>query len=224
VAIHLAVAGTLLAIVSLATRNWLLPTVADKEGSASPRLVRPGPLVLLLGVLTMLGAFVEDTPASWSAVYLREDLGVSAGAAGAAYAAATVSLTVGRLLADRLLARIDTARLARMGMATAAAGLGGALIIGTVPATVIGFGLVGLGVSPIFPATLGMAGSLEGYPSGSAISVVSLVARFGFLFGPVTIGAAAEVVGLRSALWLTVLVAVVGLALCGTLRDPARAG
>ena len=221
VALHLAVVGGVLALAVLAVRAWLLPTDTDRRATGTPSFTRPGLGVLALGLLTMMAAFVEDTPASWSAVYLREDLAVPPSAAGAGYAAAMVSLTAGRLVADRALSYVGVAWLARLGLIVAGVGLGVGLLLGTVPATVVGFGLVGLGIAPLFPATLGAAGALPGYPAGTAIAVVTLIARGGSMLAPLAIGLAAEVVGLRDALFLTVAVSASGLALTRWLR-PAR--
>lgn len=223
IAVHLATAGVVLALVCVASRRLLLPTATDRrESPDSPTFVRPGPAVLALGGLALVSAFLEDLPASWSAVYLREGLSVPPGLAGAGYAAATAFLTVGRLLADRLQARIGVIALARGGLVVAVVGLGVGMGIAAPWAATAGFALLGLGVAPLFPAVFGAAGALPGYPPGAAISMASLVARFGFLLGPVLVGAAADVTALGTALQLAALVGIAGLVLTRWLAPAAR--
>jgi hypothetical protein len=70
-------------------RRVVLPgaTGADTDASPGERarrrgLVLPTGAVGALGLMALLGALVDDAPGSWSAVYLRETLGASAGVAG----------------------------------------------------------------------------------------------------------------------------------------------
>ena len=226
VATHLATAGVVLAVVVIANRRFLLPT-ADvlvlRDGGAGAvgqrrtdrarrrGLVAPSGIVGALGLITLLAALIEDSPASWSAVYLRESLGASAGVAGLAFAAFTGAMTVARLLGDRAVEHFGAARVVRTGTLVSAVGLGGALLLASPAAAIVGFGLVGIGVAPVFPLTFATAGSLPGIPPAGAIGMVSLLARVGFLISPPVIGLIADAVGLPLAL-MFVVVACVGVA------------
>lgn len=200
VAVHLAVAGLLLALLTLATAPLLLDADADRDPQRRQAIVWPGRALGALGLLTLLAAFVEDTPGSWSAVYLTEDLGAAPGIAGLAYAAFAVAMTVARLAGDRVVDRFGPARTARAGALLAAGGIAVGLLIGTPLAAIAGFALVGLGVSTVFPLAFSAAARMADLPAGAAIGMVSLVARFGFLTAPPLVGLLAEVTGLRIAL------------------------
>jgi MFS family permease len=89
------VTGAGLALVSAAAACGLLPPSAeDRPARAATRLFGrgagrrrgDGPAVALLALMTFLAALVEDTPASWSGVYLRE-LGAGDEQAGGGYSA-----------------------------------------------------------------------------------------------------------------------------------------
>jgi len=65
-------------------------------------------LVVALGVLGICALVGEGAAGDWSAVYLRDNLGTSAGFAALGFAAFSVTMTAGRLVGDRLIrGRID---------------------------------------------------------------------------------------------------------------------
>src|SRR6266568_7408643 len=102
----LAVAAVLLAGGLYATRR-LLPGGADRD-QATPRFVRPTRTLALLGAIAFCALLSEGAAYDWSAVYLRDSLGSSEGLAVSAYAAFTLTMTVGRLVGDRLRARFGS--------------------------------------------------------------------------------------------------------------------
>ncbi len=222
VAWHLGAAGLVLGLLAVASAPAMLTAGADRQPTTSrPQLALPTRAVGVLGLLALLAALVEDTPASWSAVYLREDLGATPGVAGLAYAAFTAAMTAGRLLGDRAVERFGPVRTTRAGTALAAAGLACALVIGSPAAAITGFALAGLGMATVFPLAFSAAGHLPGLPPGQAIGMVALIARFGVLLGPPLIGGVAELLSLPLALGL-VVAASAGIAVLAHGLAPAR--
>jgi MFS family permease len=79
-------------------------------------------------------------------------------------------------------------------------------LMSTLPALVmVGFALVGLGVSSIFPVVYILASKEKSMLPSAALAAVSSIGFIGFLIGPPLIGFIAESVGLRSALIAVVL-------------------
>ncbi|HET6951473.1 MAG TPA: hypothetical protein VFI47_13915, partial [Acidimicrobiales bacterium] len=89
---------------------------------------------------------------------------------------------------------------ARAGGLLAAAGLAAALITTNPGLAGIGFAVMGLGLSAIFPLTLHSTNSQRA--PGPALAAVSTLGYAGFLIGPPTIGLLAEATSLRTALLL----------------------
>ncbi|MBB2914416.1 putative MFS family arabinose efflux permease [Streptosporangium becharense] len=174
--------------------------------------------VLLLGVLAFCCMIGEGATADWSSVYLREDLGSSPGFAPAAYAAFSVMMTAGRLIGDRLAARIGPVTLVRACAALAASGLGLALPAGHEIAAVVGFGCFGAGLSCIVPQVFSAAGRRDPARAGRALARVASLGYAGFLAGPVLIGGVAELLGLPRALAVPALLALFVAVAAGTLR------
>ena len=73
---------------------------------------------------------------------------------------------------------------------------------------VIGFLLVGLGVSSVVPLIYSLAGKSGTMQPGLALAAVSSISFLGFLIGPPLIGFIAEAAGLRFSF---ALIAVIGL-------------
>ena len=80
-------------------------------------------LVLALGVLGVCGLVGEGAAGDWSAVYLKDNLGTSAGFAALAFAAFSVTMTLGRGAGDRLIRRFGVVSVIRVCGLIATAGL-----------------------------------------------------------------------------------------------------
>jgi fucose permease len=168
--------------------------------------------------LTLLAAVVEDVPGSWGAVYLREEVGTSAGIAALAFAAFTAGMTGGRLVADRAVDRWGHMAVVRTGAALAALGLSVALLVGTPVAGLIGFALVGVGASPGFPALFHAAGHRPGVRPADGVALISWAARAGFLIAPPVVGLVADATSLTWAVGLGAIAALAVLAGASALR------
>jgi MFS family permease len=219
---HLAAAAFVLAIAALAAWPALLPTApAAVDG---PLFVLPRGRLIGLGAIAIIGLMAEGAMGDWSAVYLRRDLGATAGTAASGFAAFSLAMALGRLTGDRLVARSGRAALLACGALTGGATLGAALLAAKPFAAVLGFAGMGFGLANVVPIVFGAAGRLPGLTPGIGIAAVSTAGYFGFLAGPPLIGFVAEASSLTVALGL--VAAVVGLmALGGSApeRRPAEA-
>jgi MFS family permease len=239
-AVHLGVAAAVFSVLALLSSRLLLPgpDTADRAPDPVPDAAGPEPdagparrgsarrtavlTLAALGVLAVCGAFVEDAGASWSALYLREDLAAGAAAAGLGFVALQAAMTIGRLTGDRVVDRFGQRRVARAGGAVIAAGMGLALAFPSVPTTLAGFALAGLGVATLVPAVFAAADALPGLPHGTGLAVSNWLLRIGFLLSPPLVGLVADTAGLRTAL-LTVVLAGTGVLLLGrVLRGSVR--
>jgi predicted MFS family arabinose efflux permease len=213
---------------------WALPaTVAGDGTPAIPLLAigrptapggrrpsAPAGGVGILGLLVFCCLVGEGAAADWSSVYLRESLGSGAGFAAAAYAAFSLMMVSGRLVGDRLAARLGPVTLVRASGCLAAVGLGLALVVGHPVAGVVGFGCLGAGLSVIAPQVFSAAGNRDPARAGQAIARVASVGYLGFLVGPLAIGAVAEVTGLPAALAIPAVLALFVAVTATALRPP----
>lgn len=228
-ALHLGAVGLVLALVAVGLGRLLLAgpdrseeAVRAERGRMGRRaLLNTGRAVLVLGLIGAAGQVLEDAGATWSPLYLGQELGAAAGVAGLAFIALQAAQTVGRLLGDRVVTRWGDRAVARSGAVLAGAAMAGALAAGTVPLTVIAFGLVGLGIGTFIPASLRAADALPGLRPGVALGLVGTVPRVAVLAGPVIVGFVADATSLRLALWEVPLAAAMAFLLARAL--PGRA-
>jgi predicted MFS family arabinose efflux permease len=206
---HLLGIGVLIIAIGLVACRAMLPAAAE-GGAAGPGFARPSLAILLPGIVALAGLLSEGAMGDWSAVYLSASLGAGTTMAAAAFAAFSLSMAGGRFTGDRLVAKLGGDLVVRAGGALAAAGLGLTLLIGHPAIAVAGFGLVGAGLSCVFPVVLSSAARTPGVAPSAAIAAVCTIGYLGFLIGPPAIGGLAELIGLPAALGLVVL-------LCGLI-------
>ncbi|MCD2191457.1 MFS transporter [Actinomycetospora soli] len=210
---QLAVLGPVVLVLGgLASRRMIPdppePTTEAGHDLPSGRvLVRP--VVLLLGGIALASMLAEGASADWSAVHLRDDLAAGPGVAGLAYAAYSATMLTLRLTGDRLLTRLPAHRLLPVLALVAAVGFGSMLFVAHPAATIVGFGLLGVGLALVVPTAFSAAGRLPGVHPGRAIAAVSALGWVGFVAGPPVIGHLAAWVGLPVALGLLPLLALV---------------
>jgi MFS family permease len=217
---HFTVAALCLGATLVVGTRWLLPAALDVAPAATGRrpwrrgsgLPWSRPL-LVLGVVGFSSFFGEGAAHDWSAVYLHDVLGTSAGMAAAGFAAFSLAMATVRFGGDRLSARLGPVRLVRASGLVAAAGLGLGLLAHHPLAGVAGFALLGVGLACVVPVTFSAAGHLGGGLAGVAISRVAAVSYLATFTGPPVIGLVADQVGLAVALAIPVLLAGV-VALC----------
>ena len=234
--VHLAISGGIFGTSTLVASRFALPGHDDAEREVAQEVGVPGlrglrsaarPTVLVLaglGLLAACGSIVEDVGASWSAIYLRNDLGVAAAAAGLGFVAFQVAMTAGRLFGDRVVDRFGRRRVAAAGGVLVAAAMGFAIAVPSLATTLVGLALAGLGVSTIVPAAMHTADELPGLPRGVGLAAVSWALRVGFLISPPIVGVIADAAGLRVGL-LVVVVAGLGVSSLGHIlgNEPPRA-
>lgn len=209
-------------LAGLAVAAVAMPALLPAPGVAGPVLARPSRRLAGLGVIAFAALLCEGAAADWGAVYLRDVLTTSAGAAGAAYGAFALTMAAGRLTGDRVVARFGAGRTVRVAAGLAAGVFGAALLVGRPWAAVVGFAALGLGLACIVPVVFTAAGRVGDTGAGPALAAVSTCGYFGFLVGAPLIGGVSEVVSLPVALGLVaVLTAAIAVVAPTVDRVPA---
>jgi MFS family permease len=189
-------------------------------GRRGPLVARPTLHLAALGVIAFCALLAEGAVFDWSGVYLATEAGAAAGVAPLGLAAFSLTMGIGRLVADRAADRAGAATVATAGATMAALGLGLGLAFAAPPAALLGFALMGLGLSAVFPLTLRASGRAES-SAGPALAAVSTVGYGGFLLGPPLIGILADGVGLRAALVVVCALCLLAAGLAGHVREEA---
>lgn len=216
--VHLSVAAALLLVTAAGAVSTCFLPGAD-PGQGGPAFALPGATLLPLGVIAFCGFLAEGTVNDWSATHLV-GVGAAPAVASLGYFAFSLTMIAVRLVVDRVVLRFGAVGVTRVSVVVTMAGFA---LLTAVPrpwAGVLGFAIVGLGVSAVVPLAWSSAGRQHPEAPGRAIAAVATCGYLGFLVGPVLIGALATAVGLRWAVAAGGALMVLVLVLAPALRTP----
>ncbi|HEY2069467.1 MAG TPA: MFS transporter [Rhizomicrobium sp.] len=189
-------AATVLALL-LAAQAHLLGYADEGEG---PWFALPRGVVLFVGALCFIAFLAEGAMLDWSAVFLTTHRAFGAAYGGLGYAVFAAAMTVGRLTGDRVVHALGSRTVLVLGAASAAAGLGMAVLMPWRIAALAGFALVGLGAANIVPVLYSALGRQTRVPLNMAVAAATVMGYAGILCGPALIGFAAGATNLSTAL------------------------
>ncbi|MEV5177200.1 MFS transporter, partial [Streptomyces flaveolus] len=173
-------------ITALVSARGLLPaepaapvtdTEAEPEGSSRSVPTR----IWLLAVLALLIMLCEGAANDWSVLHLKTVLGAPESTAAFAYGTYAATMTIGRLLADRISARFGPVAVLRYGSALAAVGITVVTLSPWISAALTGWALFGLGLSGCIPQLFSAAGHADPAAAGTNVSRVAGLGYIGML-------------------------------------------
>ncbi|WP_435059057.1 MFS transporter [Streptomyces sp. bgisy060] len=219
--LHHLIAALVLTALGLVFCQGVLDVRGAPEEEAPPRFSLPPKSALVIGAVGFCGVFAEGASLDWSAVYLRDALDGSAGAAAASTTAFALTMSVARLAGDRVVDRFGAVRTVRVGGAVAT--LGGLLVVFAPHAAVAmaGFGLIGLGIAVVVPLAFAAAGRSGPNPS-QAIAGVATITYTSGLIAPSAIGGIADATSLVVSFGLVTLLTLGLVCGAGVLKAGGR--
>jgi MFS family permease len=174
---------------------------------------KPEPWLIRIGLIALCGMICEGCMFDWSGVYFQKVVKAEEALITAGFIAFMTTMALGRFISDFLTDRLGAVKMLQISSALIFSGLLTAVLFPSLVPAIIGFFLVGFGTSSVIPLTYSIAGSkASNISAGVAISIVSSVGYFGFLFGPPIIGFIAESFNLRVSFTCVALMgALIGL-------------
>jgi MFS family permease len=197
---------------------------AGNDGTA-PRLARPTLPILVLVAVTLSAMLMEGASMDWSAIYMRTVFESGPLVAGFTVALFAFSQAAMRFFADSFVDRHSPAGVARVLLVTMAAGV---FIVFFSPLpfiSMLGFALMGIGCSAIFPLAISAAAQRTDRAAAINVAALSQISFVAFLLGPPLLGFVSDHWGIRSAFGIGIPFIVLSLAAAGALgrRVPAVA-
>ncbi|MEV5528625.1 MFS transporter [Streptomyces prunicolor] len=219
----MATMGALGIVTALVTARALLPTTptapagqVEHTPAAGPR--RTSRRIWILAALALMVMLCEGAANDWSALHLKDVLGAPASTAAFAYGTFAATMTIGRLLADRLVARFGSMAILRYGATTAAVGITIVTVSPWIWVAFAGWALFGLGLSGCVPQLFSAAGHADPAAAGANVSRVAGLGYVGMLAGPAAIGWLTHLVALNHAFVLLILLCATTAVAAGVLR------
>ena len=221
----LAVPMVLLGIALLLGRFDAAPdrSAGSAARTAPPaRFARPTAGVMLLVAVTLSALVLEGAGAEWSAIYMRDVFGAGPFVAGAAVATGAFTQAVTRYVADGFVERHQPVGVARVLLGVLGAGT---LLVFAAPAAwaaLLGFALMGVGSSVIFPLAMSAAAQRTDRAAATNVAALAQVSFVAFLLGPPLLGLVAQRFGIRWSFGVGAPLVLLSFAAAAALR-PAPA-
>lgn len=193
---HLTIIAVLTISGSLVAYKYLLRNDKSQTGN---KLIfgKPDAFILYLGLLIFFASICEGGMYDWSGVYFKEVIKEDIFTYG--YLLFMICMTTSRFFVDSLLDKLGMLVMYTISGLLISTGIFLAILFPQFWTALIGFCLVGIGVSPIFPMTYMLAGKSKKYSPGMAISIVGTYAIVGMFVGPPLIGYLSHAFGLQYA-------------------------
>ncbi len=213
--IHAISIGALIALVALLTLNWFLPAEADQHVIEKHEKRKTPRRFLILGLLGLCGSLGEGAASDWGGVLARETFEGSTLMSALPYVFFSASMVIGRLSGDFLAHKFGVVKLLTWSGFIAGTGLTAGLFAGNIYGVIIGWLLLGIGISTVIPMMISATGTLANdkysgqVSAAEGVALVTGVAYFGFVIGPPLIGFISEIITLRWAMLLPAVLAII---------------
>jgi MFS family permease len=202
---HLPAVGVSMMALSLFAFSNTLYEPVVKQQEKKPVFSLPDKFLIKFSVIAFVSMACENTMYDWSGIYFEKAIHASKQTATAAFVFYMVAMTAGRFLGDKFVGRIGIKRILFYSGLFISIGLLTAVALPYVVPAIIGFILVGLGVSCIVPLVFSLAGKSTSMSSARALASISTISYLGFLIVPPLVGFIAEAAGIRASFGIIAL-------------------
>jgi MFS family permease len=201
---HFTVVVLVVIVGLIACQRYLLDDSAPAE--VGPAFVLPDRPLIKLGIIAFCSLICEGAMFDWSVIYFKKVIEAPGAWMGAGYTCFMCTMALGRFVADWFTAKFGLKQTLQLSGLLTASGLLIAVIFHHMYTAMLGFLLVGFGVSSVVPMVYSVAGRSKTMSPGMALAAVSTIGFLGFLVGPPVIGFLAGAFSLRiSFLFIAVM-------------------
>jgi len=212
---HVAFITMLTYLSTFVVRNWFLPAELDKHPFEGKKKIKRPKLFLIVGLLGTCAAIGEGSAGDWGAILARDTFDATPFISTLPYICFSAAMVIGRLFGDRAASKYGPMNLIVGGGLIAGVGLASGLLIGGIGGVIFGWLSAGIGLSIVIPMLFSQAGEIaktrfEGqFAPSEGVAMVSGIAYFGFLVGPPTLGFLGDAIGLRWAMLVPAVLALI---------------
>ena len=207
--------ATLIVVSNFCVRNMFLPADLDQHTLEGKKKIKRPKTFLIVGLLGTCAAIGEGSAGDWGAILARDTFDATPFVSTLPYICFSAAMVIGRLFGDRAASKYGPMNLIVGGGLIAGIGLGGGLLLGGIGGVIFGWLAAGIGLSIVIPMLFSQAGEIaktrfEGqFAPSEGVAMVSGIAYFGFLVGPPTLGFLGDAIGLRWAMLVPALLALI---------------
>jgi MFS family permease len=183
--------------------------LVNKDESSSekrPLFAMPDKSLIGLGIIAFCSMMAEGAMFDWSGIYFSKVVRVDQELTGMGYTTFMIAMAGMRFMADYLSGNFGLKRILQASGLLTTVGLLLAVALPEMMPSLVGFFLIGMGVSAVVPLVYSAAGKSKTLSPGTALTAVSSLGFMGLLIGPPIIGFIADLSSLRiSFLAITIM-------------------
>ena len=219
---HFPVVGVAMILLTIHQSQYTLDAPPDTQ-KHKKLFALPDKSILNYAIIVFICMACENTMYDWSGVYFQKAMKASQPLATAAFAVYMIMMTLGRFAGDRIVNRIGVKKMLLYNSMMLTTGF---LLVVLLPfpfTGILGFILIGLGISCISPLVFGLAGRSSIYSSSSSLASISSISYLGFLTVPPLIGFISEVTSIRVSFGIIAALAGIMIVLISKIKEEATA-
>jgi MFS family permease len=193
------------------------PHRTGTSGEEPPHFAVPTMAIMVLVAVTLSAMIMEGAGIDWSAIYMRDVFAVSPFLSGFAVALGAGAQAVTRFFADPFVERYSPTAVSRVLLGVLGVGV---LLVFFAPSdglALVGFALMGVGTSVIFPLAMSAAAQLTDRPAPTNVASLAQVSFVAFLLGPPLLGYVAEHFGIRWSFGVGLPLVILSIVCAGAL-------
>jgi fucose permease len=200
----------------------------DSEGKI-PLFGRKYIVLWLIGVALIGALLPEGAVSDWSAILLKENMGIGKGLNATGFGSFALAMIVSRLIGDKVLTALGPVKTVKLGGYFGGIGMGLGIALG-VPLSHhhkilglviinIGFIIAGLGIGPMVPAMMLAAAALPGIAPSVAMARIGIIGMGAYFIGPTFTGGLAQWFNLPVAMFFPVATLILAGWLSRSLKE-----
>ena len=182
-----------------------------------PHFAVPTMAIMVLVAVTLSAMIMEGAGIDWAAIYMRDVFAVSPFLSGFAVALGAGAQAVTRFFADPFVERYSPTVVSRVLLGVLGLGV---LLVFFAPSNglaLVGFALMGVGTSVIFPLAMSAAAQLTDRPAPTNVASLAQISFVAFLVGPPLLGYIAEHFGIRWSFGVGLPLVILSIVCAGAL-------
>lgn len=217
--LHLLIMVPIICIATFVVLGQFHPAEHRSGGSTEPgpRFARPTGAIVLLVSVTMSAMIMEGASIDWSAIYMRNIFASEPFVAGFAVALGAGAQALARFFADGFVERYSPVAVARTLLSILGVGTLLVFFANQPVFAMVGFFLMGIGTSAIFPLAMSAAAQRTDRPAAVNVAALAQISFVAFLLGPPLLGYVAEHFGIRWTFGLGLPLILLSLVTAGAL-------
>lgn len=210
-------------LMYLVFRDYDPAPARETEHVDRPKFVRPTGPILLIVAFTLSAMLLEGAGADWSVIFMRDTHDLAPYLNTLAFAVGALAQALTRYFADRIVERFGPGRVARILIAIL--GCGVVMVTFSINGymALLGFALLGVGSSALFPLAMSAAAQRTDRPAATNVAALAQLSFVTFLVAPPLLGVVAEHFGIRTSFGICIPMVLVSW-LTVKFLDPKRNG